>query len=79
VGAATDARQARRPRCGRAAASISLSSRLVFQIIVGVVLATTLLFLVIRPAVDRGGAGELLVIAAIFAAVLLIERWLRTR
>jgi hypothetical protein len=36
-------------------------------------------FLVIRPAVDRGGAVELLVIAAIFAAVLLIERWLRTR
>jgi hypothetical protein len=36
-------------------------------------------FLVVRPAVDRGGAAELLVIAGIFAAVLLIERWLRTR
>jgi hypothetical protein len=47
--------------------------------VVGVFLFTTLLFLVIRPAVDRGGAGELLVIAAIFAAVLLVERWLRTR
>ena len=46
---------------------------------VGVVLATALLFLVITPAVDRGGAGELLVIAGIFAAVLLVERWLRTR
>ena len=46
---------------------------------VGVLLLTSLLFLVIRPAVDRGGAGELLVIAGIFAAVLLIERWLRTR
>jgi len=44
-----------------------------------VLLATTLLFLVIRPAVDRGGAGELVVIAAIFALVLLTERWLRTR
>jgi hypothetical protein len=44
-----------------------------------VFLAATLIFLVIRPAVDRGGAGELLVIAGIFAAVLLIERWLRTR
>jgi hypothetical protein len=44
-----------------------------------VILATTLVLLVIKPAVDRGGAGELLVIAAIFAAVLLIERWLRTR
>jgi hypothetical protein len=60
-------------------ASIGLSSRLLFQILVGVILAATLVFLVIRPAVDRGGAGELLVIAAIFAAVLLIERWLRTR
>ena len=50
-----------------------------FQIVVGVVLVATLLFLVIRPAVDRGGAGELLVIAGIFAAILLIERWLRTR
>ena len=50
-----------------------------FQIVVGVLLLTTLLFLVVRPAVDRGGAGELLVIAGIFAAVLLIERWLRTR
>jgi hypothetical protein len=44
-----------------------------------VLLLTTLLFLVVKPAVDRGGAGELLVIAGIFAAVLLIERWLRTR
>jgi hypothetical protein len=79
VGAAADARQARRPRGGRAAASIGLSSRLLFQIAVGIVLAATLVFLVIRPAVDRGGAGELLVIAAIFAAILLIERWLRTR
>jgi len=47
--------------------------------VVGVLLLTSLLFLVVRPAVDRGGAGELLVIAGIFAAVLLIERWLRTR
>jgi hypothetical protein len=60
-------------------ASIRLTSRLLFQILVGVLLATTLVFLVIRPAVDRGGAGELLIIAGIFAAILLIERWLRTR
>jgi len=51
----------------------------VFQVVVGVILVTTLLFLVIRPAVERGGAGELLIIAGIFAAILLIERWLRTR
>jgi hypothetical protein len=79
VGAATHAWQARRPWRRRAGASIRLTSRLLFQIVVGVFLLTTLLFLVIRPAVDRGGAGELLVIAAIFAAVLLVERWLRTR
>jgi hypothetical protein len=60
-------------------AAIGLSSRLLFQILVGLVMGAMLLFLVIRPAVDRGGAGELLVIAAIFAAVVLIERWLRTR
>lgn len=60
-------------------ASVRLSSRLAFQIVVGVFLATTLIFLVIRPAVDRGGAVELLVIAGIFAAVLLTERWLRSR
>ena len=60
-------------------APIRLSSRRLFQIVVGVFLATTLLFLVIRPAVERGGAVELLVIAGIFAAVLLTERWLRTR
>jgi len=60
-------------------AAIRLTSRLLFQIAVGVILATTLVFLVIRPAVDRGGAGELLIIAGIFAAILLIERWLRTR
>ena len=50
-----------------------------FQIVVGVILVTTLLFLVIRPAVERGGAGELLITAGIFAAILLIERWLRRR
>jgi hypothetical protein len=36
-------------------------------------------FLVIQPAVQRGGAGEILIIGGIFVAVLLIERWLRTR
>jgi len=50
-----------------------------FQIVVGVFMAATLLILVIRPAVERGGGVELLVIAGIFAAILLTERWLRTR
>ena len=79
MGAPPHAWKVRRPRCRRPGAAIRLSSRLLFQIVVGVVLVTTLLFLVIRPAVERGGAGELLIIAGIFAAILLIERWLRTR
>jgi len=42
-------------------------------------MAALLLFFVVQPAVARGGLGELLIVAAIFLAVLLIERWLRTR
>ena len=41
---------------------------------------TLLLFVfVIQPAVARGGVGEILIVAGIFAAVLITERWLRTR
>ena len=43
------------------------------------ILTLLLLFLVVRPAVERGGLGEFLAIAAIFAAILFGERWLRTR
>ena len=42
-------------------------------------MAVLLLVFVIQPAVARGGLGELAIVAAIFLAVLLIERWLRTR
>jgi hypothetical protein len=34
---------------------------------------------VIKPAIDRGGFGEFLGIAALFVAILLGERWLRSR
>ncbi len=41
---------------------------------------TLLLFLfVVRPAIDRGGLGEFLGIAGLFVAILLGERWLRSR
>ena len=41
---------------------------------------TLLLFLaVVKPAIDRGGLGEFLGIAALFVAILLGERWLRSR
>lgn len=42
-------------------------------------MAVLLLVFVIQPAVARGGLGELVIVAVIFLAVLLIERWLRTR
>jgi len=53
--------------------------RLVFQIVVGILMALLLLVFVIQPAVARGGFGELVIVAAIFLAILLVERWLRTR
>jgi hypothetical protein len=41
---------------------------------------TLVLFLaVVRPAVDRGGLGEFLGIGLLFVAILLGERWLRSR
>jgi hypothetical protein len=41
---------------------------------------TLLLFLaVVRPAIERGGIGEFVAIAAIFIAILIGERWLRSR
>jgi len=43
------------------------------------VLAAAFTLLVLRPAVERGGAGEVLLIAAFFGGVLLLERWLRSR
>ena len=42
-------------------------------------MAALLFVFVIQPAVARGGFGELVIVALIFLAVLLIERWLRTR
>ena len=38
-----------------------------------------LVVFVIQPAVARGGPSELFIIAGIFAAILLMERWIRTR
>ncbi len=42
-------------------------------------MAVLLLVFVIQPAVARGGPGEIAIVAGIFVAVLLAERWLRTR
>jgi hypothetical protein len=42
-------------------------------------MAALLYVFVIQPAVARGGFGELVIVALIFAVVLYAERWLRTR
>jgi hypothetical protein len=56
-----------------------VSARSAFVLVAGAVLLTFLLLLVVLPAVQRGGGGELALVGAIALAVLLFERWLRTR
>ncbi|HEV8469441.1 MAG TPA: hypothetical protein VGR46_07515 [Candidatus Limnocylindria bacterium] len=43
------------------------------------VLAVLLFLVVVRPAIERGGYGELAGVAALFLAILLAERWIRSR
>lgn len=50
-----------------------------FVLVAGSVLLLAFTLLVIRPGVERGGVQEVLIIGAIFAAILLFERYLRTR
>jgi hypothetical protein len=42
-------------------------------------MAVLLFLFVLQPAIARGGMGEILIVAAIFATILIVERWLRTR
>ena len=56
-----------------------MDPRRTFVIVAGAVLALVLVLLVIRPGIERGGIQEVLIIGAIFAAVLLFERYLRSR
>jgi hypothetical protein len=56
-----------------------LTSRGLFIAVAAIVLAMALFFAVVRPAVDRGGIGELVGVALLFVAILLAERWLRSR
>jgi hypothetical protein len=56
-----------------------LNSRVLFMATAAAILTLLLFVAVIRPAIDRGGLGEFLGIAALFVAILLGERWLRSR
>ena len=56
-----------------------MDRRRAFILAVGAVLALMFVLLVVGPGVERGGIQEVLIIAAIFGAVLLFERYLRSR
>lgn len=56
-----------------------MTARAVFMATAAGVLTLLLFLAVVRPAIDRGGLGEFLAIAALFIAILLGERWLRSR
>jgi len=43
------------------------------------VLTFLFVIVVVRPAIERGGVGELVGVAAILLAILIAERWIRTR
>jgi hypothetical protein len=53
--------------------------RRAFVVAAGTLLALVLVLLVVRPGVERGGIREVLIIAAILVAILLFERYLRSR
>jgi len=53
--------------------------RRAFVVAAGTLLALVLVLLVVRPAVERGGIQEVLIVAAILAAILVFERYLRSR
>ena len=43
------------------------------------ILTIALFAVVIVPAVDRGGLGELVGVVVVFLGILLAERWMRNR
>ena len=56
-----------------------MDRRRTFVVAAGSMLLLVFLLLVVRPGVERGGVQEIAIIGAIFAAVLLFERYLRSR
>lgn len=56
-----------------------MTGRGIFMLLATAVFAVVLFTAVVRPAVERGGVGELALVVGAFGAILLVERWLRTR
>ena len=59
--------------------ALIVDRRRAFVVAAGSILALVFVLLVIRPGVERGGIQEVLIIGAIFAGILLFERYLRSR
>ncbi len=55
-----------------------MDRRRTFMLAAGSVLVVVFALVVVRPAVERGGTQEFLIVA-IFIAILVFERYLRTR
>jgi hypothetical protein len=53
--------------------------RRTFVVVAGSALLLAFILIVVRPGIERGGVQEVLIIGAIFVAVLLFERYLRSR
>ena len=56
-----------------------MDRRRTFVVIAGSLMLLVFLLLVVQPGIERGGVQEIAVIGAIFVAVLLFERYLRSR
>ncbi len=56
-----------------------MSGRALFLILAAAIVGVVLFTAVARPAIERGGWGELGIVAVSMLLVLLAERWLRTR
>jgi len=56
-----------------------MDRRRAFVVAAGTLLALIFVLLVVGPGVERGGIQEVLIIAAIFGAILAFERYLRSR
>lgn len=56
-----------------------MDRRRAFVVAAGATLAIVLALLVIRPAIERGGVQEVLIIAVLVVGILGFERYLRSR
>jgi len=60
-------------------ASIRITVRAAFMAAAALVLTVALFSVVIVPAIDRGGVGELVGVVLVFLGILVAERWMRSR